>query len=211
VAFGNGAADFGYRIALWVQQGSSGKAVTDNTVFLMTIGVIAWVQGLAGAWGLYRRQDVVLASLPTAIVLGTNATYTGDARAPFAIFLITLLLLAVTLNVASLQRRWHALNVAFPSGLLFDVTVSSLVVICALALLALMGPRLGENLLGVHGRTVDRHGKRFEPLLLGGEQPSEELWCRARPTYLVWPREIDAADRDDHRKCRTGVLARGVI
>ena len=145
VAFGNGAADFGYRIALWVQQGSSGKAVTDNTVFLMTIGVIAWVQGLAGAWGLYRRQDVVLASLPTAIVLGTNATYTGDARAPFAIFLITLLLLAVTLNVASLQRRWHVLNVAFPSGLLFDVTVSSFVVICGLALLALMGPRLGEN------------------------------------------------------------------
>ena len=145
VAFGNGAADFGYRIALWVQQGASGKAVTDNTVFLMTIGAIAWVQGLAGAWGLYRRQDVVLASLPTAIVLGTNATYTGDARAPFAIFLITLLLLAVTLNVASLQRRWLVLNVAFPSGLLFDVTVSSFVVICGLSLLALVGPRLGEN------------------------------------------------------------------
>ena len=145
VAFGNGAADFGYRIALWVQQGASGKAVTDNTVFLMTIGAIAWVQGLAGAWGLYRRQDVVLASLPTAIVLGTNATYTGDARAPFAIFLITVLLLAVTLNVASLQRRWLVLNVAFPSGLLFDVTVSSFVVICGLSLLALVGPRLGEN------------------------------------------------------------------
>lgn len=145
VAFGNGAADFGYRIALWVQQGASGKAVTDNTVFLMTIGAIAWIQGLAGAWGLYRRQDVVLASLPTAIVLGTNATYTGDARAPFAIFLITLLLLAVTLNVASLQRRWLVLNVAFPSGLLFDVTVSSFVVICGLSLLALVGPRLGEN------------------------------------------------------------------
>ena len=36
-------------------------------------------------------------------------------------------------------------SVAFPSGLFFDVTASSLVVICGLALLALMGPRLGEN------------------------------------------------------------------
>ncbi len=145
VAFGDGVADFGYRLALWVNQGASGRAVTDNTVFLITIGVIAWAQGLLGAWGLFRRQDVVVAALPTGIVLATNATYAGEARAPFAIFIITLLLLAVTLNVAALQRRWISLGVSFPSGLFFDVTVSSLVVICGLALVSLMGPRLGEN------------------------------------------------------------------
>ena len=145
VAFGDGVADFGLRLALWVQQGASGRAVTDNTVFLVCIGLVAWAQGLLGAWGLFRRQDVVVAAVPTGIVLATNATYTGDARAPFAIFIITLLLLAVTLNVAALQRRWLATGVAFPSGLFFDVTASSLVVICGLALLALMGPRLGEN------------------------------------------------------------------
>lgn len=145
MAFGDGVADFGFRLALWVQQGASGRAVTDNTVFLVCIGLVAWTQGFLGAWGLFRRQDVVVAALPTGIVLATNATYTGDARAPFAIFIITLLMLAVTLNVAALQRRWLGAGVAFPSGLFFDVTVSSLVVICGLALLALMGPRLGEN------------------------------------------------------------------
>lgn len=145
MGFADGVADFGVRLALWVQQGASGRAVTDNTVFLVAIGLVAWAQGMVGAWGLFRRQDVVVAAVPTGIVLAVNATYTGEARAPFAIFLITLLLLAVTLNVAGLQRRWMASGVAFPSGLFFDVTVSSLVVICALALLALMGPRLGEN------------------------------------------------------------------
>jgi transglutaminase-like putative cysteine protease len=154
-AFGDGVGDFGARLALWVQQGASGRAVTDNTVFLVGIGLMAWAQGLLGAWGLFRRQDVVVAAVPTGIVLAINATYTGspglpnagggDTRAPFAIFIITVLLLAVTLNVAGLQRRWRQIGVDFPSGLFFDVTVSSTVVVCGLALLALMGPRLGQN------------------------------------------------------------------
>ena len=44
-------------------------------------------------------HTLVVAAVPTGIVLAVNATYTGEARAPFAIFLITLLLLAVTVVV----------------------------------------------------------------------------------------------------------------
>jgi transglutaminase-like putative cysteine protease len=139
------ATDFGGRVGLWTQQGAAGRASNDNAMFLLLIAFVAWLQGLFGAWGLFRLKDVVVAALPSGIALATNAAYTGQAQAPFAIFIITLLLLAVSLNLASLQKRWERFSVDYPSGLLFDVTVSSFVVICILAVLAFFGPRVAEN------------------------------------------------------------------
>lgn len=139
------AIEFGGRIGLWTQIGTSGRVSNDNAIFLLLIAYVAWLQGFVGAWGLFRLHDVVMASLPTGIALATNAAYTGQAQAPFAIYIITLLLLAVSLNLSTLQRRWARFSVDYPSGLLFDVTVSSFVVIVLLALIAFFGPRLGEN------------------------------------------------------------------
>ena len=142
---GASAAEFVGRIGVWTQVGVSGRASTDNAIFLLFIAYVAWLQGFFGGWGLFRLHDVVVAALPSAIALTTNVTYTGQAQGPFAIFIITLLLLAVSLNLARLQKRWERLTVDYPSGLLFDITVSSFVVICLLAVLAFFGPRVGDN------------------------------------------------------------------
>ena len=138
-------AEFGARIGLWTQLGASGRVSNDNAIFLLFIAYVAWLQGYIGSWALFRLHDVILAALPTGIALVTNAAYTGQAQAPFAVFFITLLLLAVSTNLASLQKRWERLAVDYPSGLLFDVTVSSFVVICLLAMLAFFGPRISDN------------------------------------------------------------------
>ena len=138
-------AEFGARIGLWTQLGATGRVSNDNAIFLLFIAYVAWLQGYIGSWGLFRLHDVILAALPTGIALVTNAAYTGQAQAPFAVFFITLLLLAVSTNLASLQKRWERLAVDYPSGLLFDVTVSSFVVICLLAMLAFFGPRISDN------------------------------------------------------------------
>lgn len=143
--FGQGATEFGARVGLWTQLGATGRVSNDNAIFLLLIAYVAWVQGFVGAWGLSHMRDVVVASLPSGVALATNAAYTGQAQAPFAIFIITLLLMAVSLNLAALQRRWERFSVDYPTGLLFDVTVSSFVVICLLAVLAFFGPRVGEN------------------------------------------------------------------
>jgi transglutaminase-like putative cysteine protease len=139
------ATDFGARVGLWTQLGTSGRVSNDNSIFLLFIAFVAWLQGLIGAWGLFRLHDVIIAALPTGIALVTNAAYTGQAQTPFAVFIITLLLLAVSVNLAGLQKRWERLFVDYPSGLLFDVTVSSFLVICLLAALAFFGPRLSDN------------------------------------------------------------------
>ncbi|HVG95374.1 MAG TPA: DUF3488 and transglutaminase-like domain-containing protein [Chloroflexota bacterium] len=139
------AADFGARIGLWTQLGASGRVSNDNAIFLLFIAYVAWLQGYIGSWGLFKLHDVLVAALPTGIALTTNAAYTGQAQAPFAVFIITLLLLAVSINLASLQKRWDRLTVDYPQGLLFDVTVSSFVVICLLAVLAFFGPRISDN------------------------------------------------------------------
>ncbi len=139
------ATEFGARIGLWTQLGATGRVSNDNAIFLLLIAYIAWLQGVIGTWGLFRMHDVIVAALPTGIALTTNAAYTGQAQAPFAIFIITLLLLAVSVNLATLQKRWDRLTVEYPPGLLFDVTVSSFVVICLLAVLAFFGPRVSEN------------------------------------------------------------------
>jgi transglutaminase-like putative cysteine protease len=144
-AFGQNVGEFGGRIGLWTQVGAAGQVSNDNAIFLLLIAGVAWLQGLVGAWGLFRLHDVVVAALPTGVALATNAAYTGQAQAPFAIFIITLLLLAVSLNLVALTRRWEQFRVDYPSGLLFDVTVSSFVVICLLAVFAFFGPRIGEN------------------------------------------------------------------
>ena len=139
------AAEFGGRVGIWTQVGATGRVSNDNAIFLLFIAFVAWVQGFLGAWGLFRLRDVIVTSLPTGIALATNAAYTGQASAPFFIFIVTLLLLAVSLNLTTLQLRWQRYRVDYPSGLLFDVTVSSFVVICLLAVLAFFGPRAADN------------------------------------------------------------------
>ena len=139
------AAEFGGRVGIWTQVGATGRVSNDNAIFLLFIAYVAWVQGFLGAWGLFRLRDVIVTALPTGIALATNAAYTGQASAPFFIFIVTLLLLSVSLNLTTLQLRWQHYRVEYPSGLLFDVTVSSFVVICLLAVLAFFGPRAADN------------------------------------------------------------------
>jgi transglutaminase-like putative cysteine protease len=143
--FGTSAVEFVGRVGIWTQVGATGRVSNDNAIFLLFIANVAWLQGMLGAWGLFRLRDVVVTSLPTGIALATNAAYTGQASGPFFIFIITLLLLAVSLNLTTLQLRWERFQVDYPSGLLFDITVSSFVVICVLAVLALFGPRAADN------------------------------------------------------------------
>jgi len=139
------AGEFGGRVGIWTQVGATGRVSNDNAIFLLFIAFIAWLQGFLGAWGIFRLRDVIITALPTGIALATNAAYTGQASGPFFIFIVTLLLLAVSLNLTTLQVRWERFHVSYPSGLLFDVTVSSFVVICLLAVLAFFGPRVAEN------------------------------------------------------------------
>lgn len=142
------AAEFGQRVVGWMQLGMTGRTSSDNAVFLLLIAYVAWLQGFVGAWGLFRLRDVVVAALPTGVVLATNVAYTGRAQAPFAVFIITiitLLLLAVSLNLAALEQRWERSSVEYPAGLLLDVTVGSFVVVGLLVVVALFGPRVGEN------------------------------------------------------------------
>jgi transglutaminase-like putative cysteine protease len=143
--FTGSAAEFSGRVGIWTQVGATGRVSNDNAIFLLFIAYVAWLQGFLGAWGLFRMRDVIVTALPTGIALATNAAYTGNATPPFLIFLFTLLLLAVSLNLTTLQQRWERYHVDYPSGLLFDVTVSSFVVICLLAVLAFFGPRISEN------------------------------------------------------------------
>src|SRR5262249_48435719 len=49
-----GAADFGARVGLWTQLGTSGRVSNDNSIFLLFIAYVAWLQGVIGAWGLFR-------------------------------------------------------------------------------------------------------------------------------------------------------------
>ncbi len=140
-----GAAEFGGRVGIWTQVGATGRVSNDNAIFLLFIAYVAWLQGMLGSWGLFRLRDVIVTALPTGITLATNAAYTGQASGPFFIFIITLLLLAVSLNLITLQVRWERYHVEYPGGLLFDITVSSFIVICILAMIALFGPRVGEN------------------------------------------------------------------
>ncbi|MAG37250.1 MAG: hypothetical protein CL878_13530, partial [Dehalococcoidia bacterium] len=118
-------------------------------IFLVLMSLLAWGLGYIGAWGLFQLNDVVVASLPTGIALVTNASYTGQAQAPFAIFLISLLLLAVSINLYALRNRWESFSVDYPGELLFDVVVTSFAVIVVLALLSMLGPRVVNNPLSI--------------------------------------------------------------
>ena len=48
--------------------------VDEDRVLVVAGG--AWVQGLLGAWGAFRRYDVVVAVLPSGIALAANTAAT---------------------------------------------------------------------------------------------------------------------------------------
>lgn len=206
--FGDGAGEVFGRVRLWAQVGLAGGSSSDNTVFLLLIAYVAWVQGFVGAWGVYRLRDVLVAAFPTGIALAMNAASAGTTGAPFGLFIMSVLLLAVSLNMVALRERWERLSVDYPEGLLSYATATSLLIVVALGGLAFLAPRpvdpplshafwshfgdqwsefehlSGRLFAGINGQqSADAFGRATLALskLSSGQRAADQVVMRARP------------------------------
>ncbi len=133
------------RFVAWFNTISAGGTSSDNLVFLLQVAILAWIVAFLAGWGLYRWHDALLATLPCGIFVLINAFLADQGWGYVVVYLLSVLLLTVTLNVFRLRGSWEARRLDYADELPFDVSFVSALLVAALVLLALPLPGLTSN------------------------------------------------------------------
>ncbi len=155
------------RNAEWIAALISGTASADNLIFVTQITFLGWWIGYLAIWSLIRHQRLLHAALPAGIALLVNAYYsTKDLTGFLVVYLGTVLLLAIRLELARNETRWQLGRVRYAPDIVLDFLRAGLVFTIIVLTLAWALPSAAENV------TVDR--------LL---QPFREPWKRFEETW----------------------------
>ena len=137
---GGDAVAFAQRITQWATAAGAGGGSTDNAIFLLVLTWVAWVQGMLVALAVLRARDPVLAVLPAGVILIVQAFAVRSAVVPFVVLLGGCLLLAASLHLEAMQRRWERLAIDYPAALKPELFAVATVLVCGAGLVARFSP-----------------------------------------------------------------------
>jgi transglutaminase-like putative cysteine protease len=178
------------RFATWFNTIWAGGTSSDNLVFLLQVAVLAWVAAFIAGWGLYRWHDPLLATLPCGIFVLVNAFLADQGWGYVSAYLISVLILAVTLNILRLQRSWEARSLDYADELPFDVGFVSACLVAALVLFSLPLPGLTSNPVArAWWNTVSEPWSAvedaFNRMFSGINNPNQALGAGARGSLVL--------------------------
>jgi transglutaminase-like putative cysteine protease len=129
-----------YQISAWARVVFGGGQATNNLLFLLLLGLIAWIVGYFGAWSVFHERSawwpVTISATALTLVLATFP----DRYAYMLLELVAALLLIGRINYESREHVWTAVGLRQATGVEGRAFRSSLAVAIALVLLAWLAP-----------------------------------------------------------------------
>lgn len=161
--------EINFRLAVWVESAVEGGFSRDNLVFLVLVGLLAWIVTFNMAWGLFRRRRLWQAVVPAGLGLAINAYYYFgpmpiDLMVGAYVFLT--LTLAVRTNIVNREQVWRREGAGYKPGLHFDLFRGGLAAVVVLLMLAWFAPTASAS---------DRLAQLWER--------SDNPWIRAQETF----------------------------
>lgn len=138
-------ADFGQRVAWWINGALTGRGIPDNLVVVGMAALLAWGLAAWAGWWLARRGRTFVALFPTGFFL-PQQVYNADAGHLWLLtFLAALTLLLVVAGFHHLEREWDAASVDYSEELRLDAALIAsglaLIVLTLSPLLPGLSPR----------------------------------------------------------------------
>jgi len=134
-----------WRIRGWIEAGTSGGVSSDNLIFLLLLGLLAWVVAFYSIWVFYRYHNGPVALLLPGIALVVNTFLSNKGLGYLVIYLAVALLILVLGSFFSLKRSWERRNIDYSPELLLDTVLNSVGIIAVLVLIGLAIPSVDYN------------------------------------------------------------------
>jgi hypothetical protein len=157
------------RNAGWFLELTKGGAVADNLVFVTQLAFLGWWLGLFATWSLFRHQGVLSAVIPAGVALLVNLYYSPINLSGYLIvFLVSVLLLAVRIELARNEQRWQMSRIRYAPDIYIDFLKAGIAFAAALILLSWAMPDVANR------TNLERLGRPFERPW----QAVEDTWSR---------------------------------
>jgi transglutaminase-like putative cysteine protease len=145
------------RNGAWIAALINKSASADNLVFLTQLSLLCWWLAFFAIWSLFRHQSVAYAAVPLAAALIVNLHFSPyNLRLYLVVFLISVLLLAVRVEMARNESLWQFTRVRYPADISLDFWKGGAVFALMVLALSLLAPDLNNNI------TLERIMRPFE-------------------------------------------------
>jgi transglutaminase-like putative cysteine protease len=109
------------RNVAWLSALLNGSANADNLVFVAQLAVLSWWLAFFAIWSLYRHQSVAYAAVPVGAALLVNMYFSPmDLRLYLLVFLVSVLLLAVRVELARNESLWQFARIRYAPDISLD-------------------------------------------------------------------------------------------
>ena len=121
-------AELNSRLAAWWTALVSNEISTDPLPFALILSSLAWTGGYLSSWAIFKRGNVWLAIIPSAIALLVNLTYLPERFFVYLFpYLLATMMLMIRLNSVERQSHFKRQGIGYPSSLRVLWLVSGLV------------------------------------------------------------------------------------
>jgi transglutaminase-like putative cysteine protease len=156
-AIHEGIQELVFRNGVWIGALINNSASADNLVFLTQLSILCWWLAFFSIWSLFRHQSIAYAAVPVAAALIVNLHFSPyNLKLYFVIFLMSVLLLAVRVELARNQSLWQFTRIRYPADISLDFWKGGAVFALMVLGLALLAPDLNNNI------TLERVMRPFE-------------------------------------------------
>lgn len=140
---------FAGQLASWWRLGGAGEAAINDRVFLFLLTLLCWASTLYLGWASYSGFAIFAAQLPIGAVLVTLVVLGGRGHTEVYLFLATALLLTLRVHILSLQQRWSASGLDYPTAVSGELAATGLLFTTIAGGLALAVPAFPSNPVAV--------------------------------------------------------------
>lgn len=133
----------------WLEAVSGGGSSQETIVFAYGLGLLAWFVIAIAAWSTFRQRRPFVGVLIIGIALAFNGFYGRAPLSTLAIFTGLAVMLIAVVHLATMQQRWEANGIDYPTDIRIDLVVSG-------AAIAMMIMALGFLVPEVNFRTMYR-------------------------------------------------------
>ncbi len=142
------------RISGWSEAVARGGSSRETIVFAFGLGLLAWLVVALATWITFRQRRPVVGVMVLGLALAFNGFYGHAPLSTLAIFTGFALLLVAAVHLATLQQRWEAQNIDYPTDVRMDLLINGAAIAMLLMALGFLVPEV--NFRAMYRAVFDR-------------------------------------------------------
>ena len=142
------------RVSGWLEAVAGGGSSQETIVFAFGLGLLAWMVVALATWITFRQRRPFVGVLVLGLAMALNGFYGRAPISTLALFTGLAVLLVAAVHLATLQQRWEAQNIDYPTDIRMDLLVNGAAIAMLLMALGFLVPEV--NFRAMYRAVFDR-------------------------------------------------------